>query len=86
MGLTQEGPLQKPILFTVSGGLIKLRYNNNYQLRLPLCWLDRISDHICQAWGVDRRGFGRGTRPTTYVGAQDQGANQPTEQRPRIRA
>jgi hypothetical protein len=36
--------------------------------RLRLCWLDRISVRICQAWGVDRRRFGRGTRPAAHVG------------------
>src|ERR1017187_6426781 len=33
-----------------------------------LCWLNRVSDHLCEARGVDRKEFVRGTRPTVHVG------------------
>src|SRR4029077_12230619 len=33
-------------------------------------WLDRFSDHICEASGVDQQRFGSGIRPIAHVGRQ----------------
>src|ERR1700719_4616781 len=50
------------------GGPIHVPYEQQSAPQFATGWLDRFSDRICQAPGVDREGFDTGIRPIAHVG------------------